>query len=503
MALHHSMLFMIALVMHASLILSATATSGAPVPRMRGAAQSKTEETSPDDASALETGSGSTTEESNAEAQAETSGNVQDESTEPMEPQSEKSHAPRVFTIPLDKQYVPVTKNNVTVMYKTAYFGTIYVGSPVPQPFSMLFDTGSGHLFVPSENCHAMPCQQHRRYQRNLSSTAIQIDHDGNQVPEDLKESERDKVAVEYGTGEVEGDFVYELVCLQNHTGEQGYTEAQDCAMLRVITTTEMSDEPFHAFAFDGVVGLGLSSLAVHPEFSFFGQVAKFNRLEHLQFGVFLSNDDEVASEISFGGHDPRRVASDLSWVPVHEPDQGYWQINLRSVTVGGEPFKLCEEGDCLAVVDTGTSLLGVPKQELSNFHWLLARRVLDKSEDVDCREFPGPEIVFHLDGFNITMGPKDYSRPSALKIQNSKTNSTDVICRSSLLPVQMPEGMGVKTWILGEPALRKYYTTYDWADQQVGFSLAVPPLPSAEKRHTIHGQPPATQVRSASVVTV
>merc|ERR1719401_1302669 len=108
--------------------------------------------------------------------------------------------------------------------------------------------------------------------------------------------------------------------------------------MVRVITATQMSDEPFNSFAFDGVVGLGLSSLAVHPEFSFFGQFAAIHRLQHLRFGVFLSSDDEVASEISFGGHDPKRVATDLSWVPVFEPELGYWQIRIPKVTVGGEP---------------------------------------------------------------------------------------------------------------------------------------------------------------------
>lgn len=422
---------------------------------------------------------------------------------EELESEMQLQPSSEIFTIPLDKQYVPVKKNNVTVMHKTAYFGTIFVGSPQPQAFSMLFDTGSGHFFIPSEKCLAPVCRQRHQYQRSLSSTAVDIDHDGNEVPATTDESERDKVAIEYGTGEVEGDFVYEMACLKNHTGEHNFLEEHDCVNLRIITSTTMSEEPFHAFAFDGVVGLGLASLAVHPEFSFFGQVAKINRLRHLQFGVFLSGDDAIPSEISFGGHDARRVASDLSWVPVFEPEHGYWQIKMKRVTVGGEPFALCEEGDCVGIVDTGTSLLGVPKPELTNFHWLLARRVTDGSQDIDCREFPGPEVSFHFDDFNITVGPKDYSRPSALRIENSKTNSTEIICRSSLLPVDMPGGMGQKTWILGEPVLRKYYTTYDWAKQQVGFAAAVPPPPSALQRHRIIGQPAAMESRQASVVKV
>lgn len=398
---------------------------------------------------------------------------------------SKKEPDPNLIIMPLDKQYVPVTKNGKTVMYKTAHFGKIWVGSPQPQEFSVIFDTGSGHFFIPSADCTVNTCQKHRNYHRQSSLTAIDIDHDGNVAQNG---TERDKVEIEFGTGEVAGEFVWELTCLRDHTGQQNFSDSPDCVMFRVITATTMSDEPFESFNFDGVVGLGLSSLAVHPDFSFFGMIAKQQRLPQLSFGVFLSSDDAIPSEISFGGYDARRVAHEPKWEPVLHPELGYWQIKLDKVTVGGERFALCD-GDCNAIVDTGTSLIGVPKQELTNFHWLLARRVLDQPATLDCRTFPGPEVVFHFEGFNITVGPEDYSRPAALKIEDSSKNETQVICRSSLLPIDMPNGEEVqKTWILGEPVLKKYYTTYDWGQQRVGFALAVQPPVSDSKRHDIHG---------------
>merc|ERR1719384_513173 len=109
-------------------------------------------------------------------------------------------------------------------------------------------------------------------------------------------------------------------------------------------------------------MGLGLDALTLDPEFSFFGQMAKTNKLMEPLFGVFISQEDEVASEITFGGTDLRRVSSEVQWAPVIHPEHGYWQVQIKGVTIGGEPIDICTDGGCTAIADTGTSLLGVPK---------------------------------------------------------------------------------------------------------------------------------------------
>ncbi|CAK0867163.1 unnamed protein product [Prorocentrum cordatum] len=278
---------------------------------------------------------------------------------------------------------------------------------------------------------------------------------------------------------------------------------------MRVVLATEMTTEPFGSFEFDGVLGLGLEGLAVDPEFSFFGQMFKLHNLTDASFGYFLSRADGVPSEITFGGHDERRMASALQWAPVHRPEFGHWQVRIRSVTAGNETLALCEAGDCVAVADTGTSLLGVPRQASQRLHWLLARQVPDNPDEIDCRRFPGPDLTFDLgDGVKLTLGPEDYSRPTAMRVVQNKTGGSQVICRASLLPVDGDaEVLGPKAWILGEPLLRKYYTVYDYRRQRVGFSLAEQPdeqtAAAAEgaRRHTVYGAPPAAPPTPSVVV--
>jgi len=419
--------------------------------------------------------------------------------TLPLSNQTRKAEAASgpIVTIPLDKQYVPVVRNEKVVSYKTAYFGKIYLGKTAQQAFTVVFDTGSGHLFVPSSRCDSETCMKHNRFDPKTSDSAVSIDHEGNEVSADA--TVRDQVNIAYGTGEVTGEFVRETVCLSDHTGRStdDVDESKACAPIRVITATELTAEPFNTFKFDGVLGLGLDSLAVDPEFSLFGQMSKINNFKEAAFGYFLSRVDSVASEISFGGHDSRRIGSPLEWVPVHKPELGFWQMQMKSVTVADDNLPLCEDGECVAIADTGTSLLGAPREVSQRLHWLLARKVPDDPNDIDCREFPGPDLIFEMsNGVKLTLGPEDYSRPTAMRVMQSKTNTSQVICRASLLPVDGDEVLGPKAWILGEPALRKYYTAYDWRKQRIGFALSVQPSAddqaAGEQVHTIYDAPPA-----------
>lgn len=208
------------------------------------------------------------------------------------------------------------------------------------------------------------------------------------------------------------------------------------------------------------------------------------------QFGVYVSENDSEPSHISFGGHDGRYFDGSLQWTDVNEPELGYWQLRIKNLFLGGVPHPLCADGSCRGIMDTGTSLIGVPRAAVQDLNWKLARKVQDGLDGIDCRNFPGPELIFELEGFNISLGPADYSRPAATKVLNSTDNETTVICRASMLPVDMGPPMGSKTFILGEPALRRYYTAYDWGQQKIGFAPISVHRPTSERKHTVIGAP-------------
>mmetsp|Transcript_98618 Transcript_98618/g.307184 ORF Transcript_98618/g.307184 Transcript_98618/m.307184 type:complete len:422 (-) Transcript_98618:113-1378(-) len=391
-----------------------------------------------------------------------------------------------IHTVALSKQNVPVHRGDRVVATKTAYFGRVFVGLPEPQSFTVLFDTGSGHFILPSKACEDTSCLKHRRYDRLLSGSAVAIDSDGVEVPSDS--TEFDTVDISFGTGQVSGPFVQEVVCFGNSTGPTSdKSKRNDCVGLRVVAAEKMTQDPFQHFDFDGVVGLGLDGLALHKDFSFVGQLDQLGLGEDTYFGVFLAKGDAHPSEISFGGHNEERVSGPLSWVPVAAPQQGYWQVQIRSVRVGDKAIDLCDDGSCRAVLDTGTSMLGVPRQAASTLHWTLARPVPGGAEaagGMDCRGFEGPPIIFDLGGLELRLEAEDYSRPAPTMVQNKSNGQKQAFCRASLLPVEMGQPLGSKTFVFGEPVLRRHYTAYDWHQQRIGFALARQPMePPSELR--------------------
>jgi len=270
----------------------------------------------------------------------------------------------------------------------------------------------------------------------------------------------------------VTGEFGLDTVCL----GEL----SRSCAQLRIVMATEMTQNPFGLFDFDGVLGLGMDALTVDTRFSFFGQLVEQHPKMLPRFSVFLAQNDEDESTISFGGHDAERTQSELQWVPVAMKELGHWQVKVEAVRIGDTTLDECTDGTCRAIFDSGTSLLGVPQLATRLMHRHLARAVpdeLSEAGEVDCRRVPGEVIHFDMvGGVTISLGVEDFSRPAPFEIDIPGQDIKKTFCRSLLLPVNHPAPLGPKVFIFGEPMLRKYYTVYDLQNKQVGFALAKQP---------------------------
>jgi len=210
------------------------------------------------------------------------------------------------------------------------------------------------------------------------------------------------------------------------------------------------------------------------------------------QFSVFLSQHEDSESMITFGGHDKEKASSEIDWAPVAMADFGHWQVQIKQIRIGDTVLEDCLDGQCRAVLDTGTSLLGVPRQASRSMHRLLARPVPSEAVgpgQIDCRNVPGNSIDFDLGETIVSIPVQDYSRPAPINM-TTPNNGSALMCRSLLLPTDMAPPLGPKLFIWGEPVLRRYLTVYDVANKRVGFSLARQTLEASAQARSI-GTPP------------
>ena len=84
-----------------------------------------------------------------------------------QKPTKLRRHLPRPHAL-IDRD----TRHRIRLLNSldTSYYGPIALGNP-PQNFTVVFDTGSSNLWVPSEKCRSTSCQLHKRYIGRNSET--------------------------------------------------------------------------------------------------------------------------------------------------------------------------------------------------------------------------------------------------------------------------------------------------------------------------------------------
>ncbi|CAN7120561.1 unnamed protein product [Brassica rapa subsp. narinosa] len=217
------------------------------------------------------------------------------------------------------------------------YYGEIAIGTP-PQKFTVIFDTGSSNLWVPSGKCYfSLSCFFHSKYKSSRSST--------------YKESGK-RAAIHYGSGSISGFFSYDAVTVGD-------------LVVKNQEFIEATSEPgltFLVAKFDGLLGLGFQEISVGnatPVWYAYNML-KQGLIKKPVFSFWLNRDtkSEEGGELIFGGVDPKHFKGEHTYVPVSR--RGYWQFDMGEVLIAGKSTGYCGNG-CTAIADSGTSLLAGP----------------------------------------------------------------------------------------------------------------------------------------------
>ncbi|NXL78167.1 CATD protein, partial [Leptocoma aspasia] len=318
------------------------------------------------------------------------------------------------------------------------YFGVIGIGTPI-QNFTVIFDTGSSNLWVPSSHCSLfdIACMVHHKYDSSKSSTFVK---------------NGSTFAIKYGTGSLSGFLSQDVVTIGDlKIQNQTFGEA-----------TKQPGLTFVAAKFDGIMGMGYRRIAVNDVIPVFDNIMSQQLVEKNMFSFYLNRNPsgDPGGELILGGTDPKYYTGDFSWFNVTR--RAYWQIHMDSVDVANGPT-LCA-GGCAAIVDTGTSLITGPTEEVKKIQKAIGAKPLIKGEYViPCEKVPTlPNVTMTLGGKRFSLTGNQY----VLKM----SASGQTICMSGFSGLDIPVPAG-PLWILGDVFIGPYYTTFDRDNNRVGFA--------------------------------
>lgn len=320
----------------------------------------------------------------------------------------------------------------INTMESAQFYGSISIGTP-PQPFTVIFDTGSSNLWVPSAHT-CSNCGLHKKYDHTLSTSYVP--NGGN-------------FSILYGSGPVSGYLSGDNV----NVGGMSVTN---------FTFAEVTDVSGLGLAYslsswDGLLGMAFQTISVDGLPTVFSQLVAQNEVTEPIFAFYLESSGQ-AGELSLGYADPAHYTGPITYIPL--TSETYWEANLGALKVNGKPSTQATK----VIFDTGTSLLAGPSADVKAIAAAVGATpfFLNPSEyTVDCSAISTmPNITFTLNGVDFNLTPLDY----VINVENTE-------CLFGMVGLDLP----FPAWIAGDVFLRKYYSIFDYGNQRVGLALAVP----------------------------
>lgn len=313
------------------------------------------------------------------------------------------------------------------------YYGLIHAGTP-PQQLRVVYDTGSSNLWLNKQT--GILEFEHYHYDDSKSSTYVK---------------NGTTFEIRYGSGPVSGFYSADTVDIGG-VSLTDYTFAE-------VDNTKGLGMAWYFGHFDGICGMGWDDISVDGVETPVRALVNSRKLQENAFAFYLGSGG-ANGELVLGGVDPAHYTGDFTYAavqPMVPGKYGYWEVFMGGLTLGGTSMTTCKK----AIVDSGTSMLTGPSEDVKKIAEKLgATLVMGREYTIDCNT-PGADLVFEIHG-------RDYALKKADYVLNEGGQ-----CILALMGMDIPAPSG-PLYILGDVFMRAWYVKFDVDNRRVGFAKIV-----------------------------
>ncbi|KAF9219537.1 acid protease [Gyrodon lividus] len=300
------------------------------------------------------------------------------------------------------------------------WLGTASVGTP-PLIYTVLFDTGSSNLVLPSVDCD-VSCNGHATYNPASSSTSVNLGQ----------------------------PFVMQVGSGDSAFGQQ-YTD--NVTIVGLTATDQTFGAASHysqgfqidRFPADGVMGMGFRSISEHNHSPVFQTLVAQGQTNE---PVFAFNFAAPGPELYLGGTNPDKYTGEFTYT------QGYWRVDMDNVVINGEVVLTNVD----SIIDTGSDLIHGLPEDVATFYEAIGGTpspIDPRFYTFACDDVPSVSFTFGGTSFPISAG--------SFIIGPADEDSID--CYGAIMAGNAP------FWIIGSIFLSSVYTAFDVGNARVGFA--------------------------------
>lgn len=267
--------------------------------------------------------------------------------------------------------------------------------------------------------------------------------------------------------------------------------------MGQVFGEVSSVDKAFYSMKYDGLLGMGFNALAHNHAQVTMDTLKKQNVISHAIFSFSLNGPrSSQESVLIIGGSDPKLYKGPMFHIPLSTAN--YWQFHMERITVGSA--LICAHG-CQGILDSGTTLIAGPADEVDKLHKLIQGRAFHNGEVylVRCNRIPKlPIITFVMRDVNgiergFQVRPETYLIPVIVKflslivIQhvcswvvvnwfffhlNLLQEPGGIYCRSAFQALRhRHKHHHREKWILGQVFMQLLYALHNMENKTIGLA--------------------------------